>query len=177
MNRRFLIFFTALVCSAVSIADTITPSDRVTSGVRVREQATSTSNTVDFLRPGDVAEFIGSEGRYYHVRLADGREGFVSKSWTVRQRQLVARQQDELRVHYLNIGGGTCTIAECPGSNAPPMIIDCGSLGNSRGPGDKTRDEARTYIQGILSGHTAQPNVVLSHADFDTTRVQCRVNC
>ena len=47
------------------------------------------------------------------------------------------------------------------------MIIDCGSLNNSRGPGDKDRNDARTYIQAILSAHTAQPNVVLSHGDLD----------
>ena len=160
----FLIIF---LSSGAALADTVTPSDRVRTGVNVRAQATSSSEPIATLRPGDVVDYLDSEGRWYQIRLPDNREGFVSKSWTVRQRELAARQQDELRIHYLNIGGGTCTIAECPGPDAPPMIIDCGSLGGSRGPNDMDRDDARTYIQRILGGHAAAPNVVLSHGDTD----------
>ena len=71
-----------------------------------------------------------------------------------------------LRIHFINVGAGNCVLVECPGPEAPPMIVDCGTMGATET--DMTQDEARTYIQGLLSRHpAAQPNVVLSHADTD----------
>ena len=125
----------------------MTPSDRVVNGVNVRERATSSSPAIHLLRPGDVVDYVATEGRWYEIRLEDGRLGFVSTSWTDRHRAeaappLTAREQDELRVHYLDVGNGTCTVIECPGTNAPPMVVDCGSVGG-RGADDKTENEAR----------------------------------
>ncbi len=81
---------------------------------------------------------------------------------------LPARQVSELRNHYLPVGAGTCTVVECPGANAPPMIIDCGSFGAStRGPTDMDEATAATAVKGILGNHSVQPNLVLSHGDKD----------
>ncbi len=121
---------------------------------------------VGTLRVSESVELVRSVPRWHEVRLDNGEPGFVSKSWTRVVRALGARQQNELRVHFLNVGAGTCTIVECPGANnPPPMIVDCGSMGGT--VDDMDRDTARTYIQGILSRHSTAPNLVLSHADRD----------
>ena len=75
------------------------------------------------------------------------------------------READELRIHFLNVGAGNCAIVECPGPDAPPMVVDCGTL--SRTASDMTRTQARTYIQGVLDDSDFQPNVVLSHGHTD----------
>jgi len=103
--------------------------------------------------------------RWYRVRLGDGTTGFVSKSWVRVEKDLADRQSNEIRIHFLNIGAGTCTLVECPGQDAPPIVVDCGSLGGTGD--DMTRDEAEVHIQAILKQHTEPPNVVLSHADQD----------
>ncbi len=147
-----------LLVPSVAIGDVVVPSDRVTSRVVVREDTSAASDNIGSLRPGEQLEYLGSVPRWHQVRLPDGRPGFVSKSWT-----RVVR--DELRIHFLNVGAGTCTVVECPGQNSPPIIIDCGSRGVTAT--DLDRDEARAYVQGILNQHTAAPNVVLSHGDRD----------
>jgi hypothetical protein len=71
-----------------------------------------------------------------------------------------------LRIHFLNIGAGSCAIVECPGANAAPMIVDCGSTGAT--PVDMTAQQTRAYIQNILALYPGtSPNVVLSHPDLD----------
>jgi competence protein ComEC len=108
---------------------------------------------------------VGSMPLWYEVQLPDGTRGFVSKAWTTVVRALAARQPDEMRLHFLNVGAGTCTVVECPGPNAPPMLVDCGSGGVSAD--GLTREQAAAYVQNVLSQHATTPNVVLSHGDID----------
>ena len=109
---RYIWYLIAVLWPATLLADTVIPSDRVTTGVNIREQATSNRQSLGLLRPGEPLDYGGSEGRWRQVRLPDGRPGFVSKSWTTRQRGLATRDQDELRIDYLNIGGGSCAVVE-----------------------------------------------------------------
>ena len=147
-------------------ADRVVPTERVRSRAVVREQPTSQSADIGSLRPGESLEFVRNVPRWREVRLSATQTGFVTKSYTrVVSEGLRARQQGDLRIHFLNIGAGTCTVVECPGANAPPMVIDCGSLGGS--DSDMDRAQAATYVQNVLNAHTAAPNVVLSHADAD----------
>jgi beta-lactamase superfamily II metal-dependent hydrolase len=68
-------------------------------------------------------------------------------------------------LHILSVGSGTCTVVECPGPDAPPIIVDCGSSGG--GETALERDSARQKVQEILARHTLAPNLVLSHGDID----------
>ena len=167
-RARLVALGLALVCSVCAPAlwaDHVTPSGRVESLVVVREEASLASDRVGELHKGQRAVLLDRVPRWYRVRLEDGTTGFVSKSWVRVEKDLADRQPDELRIHFLNIGAGTCTVVECPGQDAPPMVIDCGSLGGTEQ--DMTRDEAKSHIQAILEGHTESPNAVLSHADQD----------
>jgi beta-lactamase superfamily II metal-dependent hydrolase len=173
MCRRAL-FLMLLICSSPTIADQVVPSDRVSGSVTIRAEATSNSAFLGRLSPGESLQWVRNVPRWREVQVSPGRTGFVSKSWTVQMPDvatataLPARAQDELRIHYLPVGAGSCTVVECPGSGAPPMIIDCGSFSAaSRGPDDLDEDEAAARVHAILGNHTVQPNLMLSHADSD----------
>jgi beta-lactamase superfamily II metal-dependent hydrolase len=78
-----------------------------------------------------------------------------------------AKDDDDLRTHFLNVGAGLCTITECSGSDNPsPIIYDCGSSGGSDEDMDETA--AASYIDGILTANDdTAPIVVVSHTDTD----------
>ena len=131
---RVVFCLVATLWFGIALGDTVTPSDRVVNGVNVRERATSSSPAIHLLRPGDVVDYVATEGRWYEIRLEDGRLGFVSTSWTDRHRAeaappLTAREQDELRVHYLDVGNGTCTVIECPAQTPPRWLWIVAPLG------------------------------------------------
>lgn len=154
----------AFASAPVAAQELVAASSRVTNFVHIRN-APDGSGEIGELRPGESLPLVADVPRWYEVRLADGSTGFVSKAWTTIVRGLAARQEDDLRIHFLNIGTGTCTVIQCPGPNAPPMIVDCGSTG--AGAGDLNAGETKSYVQAILEQHSARPNAVLSHADLD----------
>ena len=75
----------------------------------------------------------------------------------------VAKLDDELVVHYFNVGTGMCQLVECPGDNAPVMLVDCGSKGYTND--DMTLADVKAAIDGVLNGR--EPIVVISHGDGD----------
>lgn len=160
----FLMFFTVNLFASTSI---VVPSDRVTSGVRVRVNIDSVE-TLQFLNKGESAEYLESLPRWYKVKLNNGFVGYVSKSWTKLIGVLTDKKKDEIRIHTLPIGAGTCVLVECPGENAAPIMLDCGSFGpSSRTNTDMTEVEVKAYIDPILDKYSQKPNVFISHADKD----------
>jgi competence protein ComEC len=153
-----------IACIA-AVADSVIPSSRVTSFVWVRTAPDTESAKVGKLTVGESADLVGQVPRWYEVTLSDGTRGFVSKAWTTITQGLSELSAQEIRIHYLNVGTGTCTLVECPGANSPPMIVDCGSTG--RAAPDLNADEVRQYTHSVILRHSVAPNVVLSHADRD----------
>ena len=148
--------------------DVVVPSDRVTSFVHIRAQPTSASVPRGQLRPGESLPFVRNVPRWREVRLPDGTTGFASKSWTqVVTAAAVTDTANLLRIHYLSIGSGTCTVVECPGPNAPPMFIDCGATPGSQRAMAHDLAQTTTTVQAILARHAAAPNVVLTHGHTD----------
>lgn len=162
---QYVSLLVLVLVSHTSLADLVVPTDRVRNHVKIFEAPQGSSDVIGRLNVGGSIEFVDNVPKWREVRLQGGQSGFVSKSWTRVIRELQEREEDELRIHYLNVGAGTCTIVECPGPDGPPMIIDCGSLGGT--PADLDSDGARNYLQNILGKHQASPNLVLSHADRD----------
>lgn len=82
-----------------------------------------------------------------------------------------------LRIHILNIGNGTCTLIQCPGVQAAPLVVDCGSDGTSRTARQNLvkaamgKAELLPYAEGILGKRTdagyITPNLAISHPDSD----------
>ena len=157
-------------------AELVVPTERVRNGVSIREGQSSDTRFLGLLRPGESLEFIRNAGRWREVRRSPTETAFVSASFTrvisddpnPPDDPLPDREDDELRIHYLPIGAGTCTVVECPGVAAPPMIIDCGSFSSAtRGPGDLDEDAAEAVVDAILAEHDVDPNLVVSHGDTD----------
>lgn len=72
-----------------------------------------------------------------------------------------------LDVWFLDIGQGSCVFVDCP-DDAHPLIIDCGSNGQSMGAGDNADTTVTTnWIAGELDHVGLAPRVVVSHADTD----------
>ncbi|ALN65670.1 putative lipoprotein [Lysobacter antibioticus] len=74
---------------------------------------------------------------------------------------LPPKRVDQLRIHFLPVGTGSCQIVECPGSGALPLLIDCGSKGSAHYDVETTRE----YLQGIIGD--GKVHVVVSHPDDD----------
>jgi beta-lactamase superfamily II metal-dependent hydrolase len=144
----------------------VAPSDRVTRFVNVRELSSADSDAIARLSPGERLPLVDNVAGWREVRLADGRSGFVSKSWTIVVPGSPPGSEEELRIHFLSIGAGTCTVVECPGPGALPIIVSSGGKGEMA----LERDEARQRIQEILAEHGTAANVVLSHGDVDHYR-------
>src|SRR5262245_21220959 len=104
IHQVFLMAAFVLVCGPPAAwSDVVVPSDRVTSHVIVRESASGSSLAIGQLAPGESALLITSVPHYHKVRLADGKEGFVSKSWT---RVIHNAQVPHFEVHFLDVGTG-----------------------------------------------------------------------
>lgn len=77
---------------------------------------------------------------------------------------LPAKSLDEIRIHSLPIGAGSCHVVECPG-NTSPIVYDCGTLGG--GPRSWSEQETVEYVQAILDDYSNPPILVVSHPDQD----------
>lgn len=70
---------------------------------------------------------------------------------------------DALGIHFFNVGTGTCTLIKCPGEDARPIVVDCGSKGSmSR----EMKNQLKNRFKEFFSTNQS-PDVVLSHGDED----------
>jgi beta-lactamase superfamily II metal-dependent hydrolase len=164
MKIVFRALMMVILCTP-SVADIVVPKDRDGRDVDIHATAESGSQVVGTLSPGEFREIHGRTAHWYEIRMSDGTPGFVSKRSTTLIRTPPPRDTDELRVHYLNVGSGACTVVECPGPDATPMIIDCGSVGDFTF--DLEGSEAASYVASVLEAHDMAPNVVISHPHTD----------
>lgn len=95
--RITIILISLLLWVSQSFAEVVTPSDRVTTRLNVRDGPSTTTGIVGKLQPGEEALFLESVPRWYKIQLEDGQEGFVSKSWSVK----LDSQPDE---QYIRLG-------------------------------------------------------------------------
>jgi beta-lactamase superfamily II metal-dependent hydrolase len=119
-----------LLSSGVGAASPqVTPSERVVNAVNVRERPTVASPILGELRAGERAELGVSVPRWHRVRLADGVEGFVSKTWT----DVVEVPAGPLhfRIHFLDVGTGDAAVIDIgeteiiiDGGDSPRVLYD-----------------------------------------------------
>ena len=147
------------------------PSYRVTTGLNVRAGPSRDSPIVGLLRLGETAELVERVPRWYRILLKHGREGYVSKSWAVvlpdndAKQGLPPKREDELQINFFNIGAGTCTLIECPGKKARPIVVDCGKLSGSQDEHAISDSDLRNRIRAIVGNQSL--DLVLSHGDKD----------
>ena len=156
-----VVFATVLFLSAahlgIAFADTVVPSDRVTSRVIVREHATTASADRGSLSPGDTAEFISAVPSWYFVRLADGTEGFVSKTWTL----LISESAATFILDAFDVGTGLAVLVR---GGDFTLLYDGGS-NDDLARGDDNRLLAS--IRSVAPDLTTIDHVILSHPHRD----------
>ena len=106
------------------------------------------------------AEILSAERTARHKAPQSRRSMWRSDDFA----PLPPKSEDEIRIHFVSIGAGACQVIECPGVDATPLVVDCGSTSpnTTRGLRDS---EAIRYVQETLAGRGA--NVVVSHPDKD----------
>ncbi len=80
---------------------------------------------------------------------------------------LPQKADNQIRITFVNVGAGLCTVIECPGSQVATSAIlyDCGSM---KAKGALTEAAAVGFVLEILSkSYLALPIVVVSHPDTD----------
>lgn len=147
-----------LIATAAS-AEQVVPSDRVVRWVNVREAPNSTTTTLATLKPGDTAELLEAIPAWYRVRLPDGREGYVSRAWTVR----VEPEAFSPRwfAHLIDVGTGLAVFVEGPGFT---LLYDAGSNDDTaRG----SRNRVIAYLRRVRPTLQHIDHVILSHPHRD----------
>jgi len=146
----------AFLCGAFAVvsaiaADKVTPSDRVTTRLLVRESASTGSDVVGELRVGQTADLITSVPNWHKVRLSNGVEGFVSKAFS---KIIPAASEPNFQVHFLDVGTGDSAIIDVGDKE---VVID-GGLST------KILSDYATRT-GIIDGPIEL--LVVTHADSD----------
>lgn len=155
----------AAICSQPVNADEVRPSERVTTAVIVRQGPSTDTAIRSRLRPGETAEVIDEVSGWYHVRLSDGTEGYVSKAWTEEMRQAAHGdalvQPANYKIHVIDVGTGLAIFVE--GKNFT-LLYDAGSQDDLH-DGDENRVVA--YIHAVRPDLHRLDHVILSHPHKD----------
>lgn len=162
--RWFAVLVILVGWVGVAVAqDAVTPSDRVRSNVVVRAEPTTASAALDRLLPGVRVELEGDVPGWYRVRLADGREGFVSKAWTVLIDEALPPPPDAglFKVHVIDVGTGLAVFAEGPGF---ALLYDAGSQDDLA---DGLENRVVAYIRAVRPDLRVLDHVILSHPHKD----------
>ncbi len=131
--------------------------------VLVRQNPSTDSAIVDRLAPREQAELIGELSGWYQVRLADGRTGYVSKSWTIiiDDDGEAAVADFKLKVHVIDVGTGLATFVEGKDFS---LIYDAGTQ-DDLAMGQSNRVIA--YIKAVRPDLTKIDHLILSHPHKD----------
>jgi competence protein ComEC len=156
-----------LALCPIAAADDVTPSDRVTSVLRVRASPDMNGAVITTLTPGEQLPLIGETARWYEVRLSDGRTGYVAKAWSRVIVSLVEEDEDDARsdaafvVHSVDVGTGLAIIVEAQDF---VLVYDGGSNDDlGRGP----RNRLLAYMEAVLPDVSVIDAMVLSHPHRD----------
>jgi len=166
MNRAIVMCFLILLGGFrdSALSDAIVPSDRVSVGVNVRTSATSSSEILKVLAPGEQLELVGSVPGWYEVALVDGRHGFVSKSWT----RVIASDPTSrtpttasLTIDVVDVGTGLAILVR---GQDFALVYDGGSNDDlARG----TANRLLAFLRSQHSDLTTIDHMILSHPHRD----------
>ncbi|MFK5948911.1 MAG: MBL fold metallo-hydrolase [Methylococcales bacterium] len=158
MRHISLVILLTFVSSTLLAEIRIAPSDRVKNYISVKEAPESGTRIVDKLLKGQSATYLSDESHYYKVKLDNGSEGFVHKSWS--KKLTTTTNTGELEVHFIDVGQGDATLLTCP--NGKSILVDAGSLSGY------TSDQVREYMLPLLDRKERKiDTLVITHADRD----------
>lgn len=144
--------------SNLLFADVVVTSDRVTNGVRIRAGATTQSQQIGMLLPGQQLEFIGSVPRWNQVRLNNDQLGFVSKSWTV---VVADTNQRTYTLYVADVGTGLAVFVQ---GNDFSLIYDGGSNDDLR---RGASNRFLSFLQSAAPNLATIDHLILSHPHRD----------
>jgi competence protein ComEC len=160
--RAALIVAVAIALPLRLYADTVVPSDDVTTGVTVRASASASSSIVGMIRPGEQAELLGSVPNWHRVQLANGLQGFVSKRWTkVLASSPPAGNTDSFTIDVVDVGTGLAVLVR--GADFR-LVYDAGS-NDDTARGSANRMVA--YMKQVDPALTTIDHLILSHPHTD----------
>ncbi len=81
-NMKIIMLVLSFLLTLFSVADVVIPSDRVTTGLNVRDVVTG--DIIGYVPKGVTAKYISSIPSYYIIELENGTQGKVSKSWSTK---------------------------------------------------------------------------------------------
>ncbi|MCG8436331.1 MAG: MBL fold metallo-hydrolase [Gammaproteobacteria bacterium] len=157
---RITIFTLIILVTQSVSADWVVPTADVINGVTIRSGASSQSEALGKLKPGERLPYVGSVPYWHQVELEGGEPGFVSKRWT-----LVLPESEEpaggFELHAADLGTGLGIFVRGPDFT---LIYDAGSNDDLR-KGNKNRFVA--FLNAIAPDVDTIDHVVLSHPHRD----------
>ncbi|TMJ12395.1 MAG: MBL fold metallo-hydrolase [Alphaproteobacteria bacterium] len=158
---------TAFVASPAWADDVVIQRD-----VTVRAAPTKASQKLDFPAVGTRLDLLDDGARqhgYYHVRLPDGREGWVYQSFVRRvsdsEGAVAAIPQDRLQVHYIDVDQGNAALVE---ASCGAVLIDAG--GGTPAAGQHLIDYLTAFFarRPDLNRHLAAVFITHTHLDHNS---------
>lgn len=149
---------------AIAYASQVVPTDRVETAVLVRQGPNTATPIVARLKPGQSAEVLDEVPGWYHVRLPDGTEGYVSKAWT---RASSGGQVESFvpgssyKIHVIDVGTGLAVFVE---GKDFALLYDAGSQDDLH---DGNENRVVAYIHRVRPDLTRLDYVILSHPHKD----------
>jgi len=138
----------------------VTPSQRVTRNVVVRQAPTAASPALDRLVPGAVLPLIADGPDWYRVRLPDGQDGFVSKAWTDLSGAALVAGGKTFKVHVIDVGTGLAVFVE---GDDFALLYDAGSQDDLA----QGQNRVVAYIKAVRPNLRVLDHVILSHPHKD----------
>jgi len=171
LSRLLLLCAAALGASAFhspAYAEDVTVKRHVT----VREQPTRRSDAVKYPAVGEALTLLDNGARvhgYFHVRLSDGRTGWVYSTFVARSGEAGegiagAQASDVAIAHFVNMDQGNATLLEFP---CGAILIDAGGRDSTAG------DHLIAYLNAFfarradLNRHLAALFVTHTHVDHN----------
>jgi beta-lactamase superfamily II metal-dependent hydrolase len=152
----------AALAPASARSDEVTPSERVSSAVLVREGPSTDTAILARLRPGDSAKVVREVPGWYEIELANGSRGYVSKAWTVMVGESgTTLTERRYSVHVIDVGTGLAVFVD---GEDFALLYDAGSQDDLH-DGDENRVAA--YIRAARPGLVRIDHLILSHPHKD----------
>lgn len=146
----------------------------VQRNVTVHAGPARTSDALTFPAVGTHLELLDAGAQqhgYYHVRLPDGREGWVYRSFVRRvsetQALLGAVPQDRMQVHYIDVEQGNAALLEFP---CGAVLVDAGGRERLASATQHLVDYLTAFFQRRpdLNRHLAAVFITHTHSDHNS---------
>ena len=130
-RRRWYCALGCLLCAGLAQSAYIT--DKLLTGLY--ENPSSSGKPIKLLGSGSALEVLESEGSFQRVRLADGVEGWVNRSYVTEDKPAQAMLQEaQMRISELEGQLAASASADCPEVDTAPAEVEAKDVEPDSGP-------------------------------------------